>query len=164
MRPLTKAVFGAAATAALALTPTSATLAETPATENVTPPNTSVLEVQVLDARNYTEENTGLAAATASQNRVTIVIWGGNLTLQKQAFAAANDLVSVGIPAALVIGPDKNSLSGDAVLQVYALGVPYSDGRMGTDFAHEVREDMRTKALQAHREKYTAPQFSLRQQ
>lgn len=161
MRPLTKAVFGAAATAALALTPTSATLAETPATENVTPPNTSVLEVQVLDARNYTEENTGLAAATASQNRVTIVIWGGNLTLQKQAFAAANDLVSVGIPAALVIGPDKNSLSDDAVFQIYAGAEPRSDGRIFQNDAEAVRPLIRTAALKYHREAF-APQLTLR--
>ena len=167
----TTKLFKLAASAALVAMPAAvcaadeeapnAAATELPSAPSVTPASAVALQVQVLDARTYTEESASLAAATASQNRVTIVIWGGNLTLQQQAFAAANDLVSAGIPAAFVVGPDHNSLSDDAVFQVYVGGKPFSDGRSGSDNADQVRGMLRSRALEAHRETF-APQLTLR--
>lgn len=144
-----------------------ATLAATPvamahAEDTVTPANTNVatvadpLQVQYLPAQDLSQEGARLVAANASRDKVAIVVWGGNRALQQEAYNAARDLTSVGIPAAFVLAPDHNQLDGDAVMQVYAASTPRSDAHWGLNNADQVRADMRQAGIEAYREAFPA--------
>lgn len=107
--------------------------------------------VQYVDATRESLAGARGFAAAASRDKIAIVVWGGNRTLQQEAYNAALDLVDAGIPAAFILAPDGNGLDGDANFMVYACSLPYSVAAYGTNWAHEVRAAMRSSALEAHR-------------
>ena len=112
------------------------------------------LSLQYVGAQDRTINDARTLAADASHNKVAIVVWGGNRTIQQEAYNAALDLIDMGIPTAFVLAPDHNDLDGDAVMQVYAGSTPRSDGRMGTDNAAFIRADMREAGLRAYKEAF----------
>lgn len=153
--------------AALVATPMVTAIAQdaaTPANMNVAAASVTTPQVQFVDAQNRTPNDARILAAAASTDQIAIVVWGGNRTIQQEAYNAARDLVGMGIPAAFVLAPDDNGLVNDAALQVYAASLPRSDGRMGTDNAQYVRADMREAGIAAYREAFPAQlaQLSLR--
>ena len=158
-----KTIFGSIAAGALALTPVAAFSQAAPANQNTTPVAASVqqLQVQFVDAQNRTPNDARILAAAASNERVAIVVWGGNRALQQEAYNAARDLVGVGIPTAFVLAPDGNGLENDAYMQVYAASTPRTEATFGTNFAHEVREDLRNAGLYAYREAFPAQMVAL---
>lgn len=117
-------------------------------------PNSTVQQVQFVDAQDHTINDARILAAAASSQRVAIVVWGGDRTLQQEAYNAARDLNSMGIETAFVLAPDHNSLSGDAVMQTYADSLPRSDAHWGINNSNQVRADMRQAGLAAYREAF----------
>tara|TARA_R110001592_G_scaffold100311_2_gene284732 strand:- start:167 stop:646 length:480 start_codon:yes stop_codon:yes gene_type:complete len=151
-------MFGAVAAGALVLTPTAifAEDAVAPANMNVAAASVSTLQVQFVDAHNRTANDARTLAADASHNKIAIVVWGGNRTIQQEAYNAARDLVGAGIPTAFVLAPDGNGSTGDAYMQVYAASTPRTEATFGTNYAHEVRADLRNAGLVAYREAFPA--------
>lgn len=164
MNGTVKTIFGSLAAGALALTPMAAATAEetaTPANQNTTPVAASVEQspvplnqVQFVDAQSRTLNDARTLAADASHNQVAIVVWGGNRTIQQQAYNAARDLVDMGIPTAFVLAPDSNGLDGDAHMQIYAASTPRANATYGTQYASEVRSSMREAGIAAYREAF----------
>ena len=115
-----------------------------------------VQQVQMLDARERPQRDARGLAAIASRDKVAIVVWGGNRAIQQEAYFAARDLAGAGIPVAFLVGPDHNSLDGDAVMQVYAASAPRSDAHWGLNNADRVRSDMRAAGLTAYPEAFPA--------
>jgi hypothetical protein len=114
----------------------------------------SNVQVQYIDA---SQNSVGFArerAGAASHDGIAIVVWGGNRTIQQEAYNAARDLAGIGIRTAFVLAPDDNGLNGDAALQVYAASVPRGDARMGTNNAQYIRADMREAGLRAYRDAF----------
>jgi len=94
--------------------------------------------------------------ANVSIDKVAIVVWGGNRTLQQEAWNASLDLVRDGIPTVMVVAPDHNSLPQDAIFQIYAKSLPQGqDGHFGTDHADKVRVNMYENGKYAYRKNYT---------
>ncbi len=94
--------------------------------------------------------------ANVSIDKVAIVVWGGNSTLQQEAWNASLDLVRDGIPTVMVVAPDHNSLPQDAIFQIYAKSLPQGkDGHFGTDHADKVRANMYENGKYAYRKNYT---------
>ena len=158
MKNVANKIFGAVAAGALALTPT-ATFAEdavAPANMNVETASVSTLQVQFVDAQNRTANDARSLAADASHNKVAIVVWGGNRTIQQEAYNAARDLVDVGIPTAFILAPDGNGSTSDAYMQIYAASTPRSEAAFGTNYASDVRPSMREAGLLAYREAFPA--------
>ncbi len=158
MKNAIKTVFGMIASAALALTPMQA-FAEEAADANTpvaTAPVTAVAaqSVQYVDATGETMNGARRFAAAASNDKIAIVVWGGNRAIQQEAYNAARDLAGIGIPTAFVLAPDHNDLDGDAVMQVYAASTPRSDSHWGRNYADQVRADMRDAGLAAYREAF----------
>ena len=112
------------------------------------------LKLQYIGIEDRTLNDARFIVANASHNKVAIVVWGGNRTIQQEAYNAALDLIDMGIPTAFILAPDRNNLDGDAVMQVYAGSTPRSDGRMGTDNAAFIRADMREAGLRAYKEAF----------
>lgn len=166
MSALTKSIFrNFAAPVALglgavasAVVPFAATAQERSVATQPVAANTNVATptVQFIDAQNRTMNDARTLAADASHNKVAIVVWGGNRTIQQEAYNAARDLVGMGIPTAFVLAPDDNGTDGDAMLQVYAAALPRSDGRMGTNYAQFIRADMREAGIEAYRTAFPA--------
>ncbi|PHR21614.1 MAG: hypothetical protein COA41_00440 [Sphingopyxis sp.] len=156
MNGAVKTIFASLAAGAMALTPVAAFSQAAPANQNVTPVATSVqrLQVQYVDAQSRTINDAQILAAAASTDKVAIVVWGGNRTIQQEAYNAARDLTDMGIPAAFVLAPDHNTLDGDAVMQVYAASTPRADAAYGRDFADQVRPNMREAGIAAYREAF----------
>jgi hypothetical protein len=159
-----KQALGAFLGATLAATPIAMANAE----DAVTPANTNVAaaavtpQVQFVDAQSRTMNDARILAAAASNDKVAIVVWGGNRALQQEAYNAARDLAGVGIPTAFVLAPDHNSLEGDAVMQVYAASTPRFDAHGGSDNASDVRPIMRDAGVDAYREAFPAQLAALR--
>lgn len=151
-----KTIFGSIAAGALALTPVAAFSQAAPANQNTTPVAVSVqqLQVQYLTAQDLSNDGARLVAASASRDKIAIVVWGGNRTIQQEAYNAALDLVDMGIPTAFVLAPDGNGSDGDAYMQVYAASTPRSESTFGTEYANLVRADMREAGLVAYREAF----------
>ncbi len=151
-----KTIFGSIAAGVFALTPVTAFSQAAPANQNVTPVAASVqeLQVQYVGVQDRSINDARFIAAAASRDKVAIVVWGGNRTIQQEAYNAALDLVDMGIPTAFVLAPDHNSLDDEAVTQVYAASTPRSDGHYGTDHANLVRADMRDAGIAAYREAF----------
>lgn len=118
--------------------------------------NIAAPTVQFIDAQNDAIPVARRLAAVASRDKVAIIVWGGNRTIQQEAYNAARDLVGMGIPTAFVLAPDDNGLDGDAALQVYAGSLPRSDGRMGANNAQYIRADMRDAGIEAYRTAFPA--------
>lgn len=166
MRNVANKMFGLAAAGVMAMTPMAAFSQAAPANQNVTPVAASVqqVSVQFVDAQDRTMNDARFLAAAASTERVALVVWGGNRTIQQEAYNAARDLAGMGIPTAFVLGPDHNNLDGAAVMQVYAASTPRADGMWGIDNADQIRANMREQGLAAYREAFPAQlaQLSLR--
>lgn len=111
-------------------------------------------QVQFVDARDRTINDARILAAAASHNRLAIVVWGGDRTIQQEAYNAARDLNHMGIQTAFVLAPDHNSLSGDAVMQVYAASTPRFDAHGGRNNASDFRPMMRDAGVEAFREAF----------
>lgn len=107
--------------------------------------------VQFIDVQTYTMNDTRIIAASASRNKIAIVVWGGNRVIQQEAYNAARDLVNIGIPTAFVLGPDDNGLDADAAMTIYAASLPRFDSRWGTNYASSIRADMREGGVEAYR-------------
>ncbi len=112
------------------------------------------LSIQYIGAEDDTIPVARRLAAFASKDKVAIVVWGGNRTIQAEAYKAALDLIDMGIPTAFVLAPDHNNLDGDAVMQVYAGSTPRTDSHWGLNHADKVREDMRNAGLAAYKEAF----------
>lgn len=160
-----KQTLGAFLGATLAATPVAMANAEdtvTPANTNVAAAAVATPQVQFVDAQSRTMNDARILAAAASNDKVAIVVWGGNRALQQEAYNAARDLAGVGIPTAYVLAPDHNSLEGDAVMQVYAASTPRFDAHGGSDNASDVRPIMRDAGVDAYREAFPAQLAALR--
>jgi len=83
---------------------------------------------QTFDDRGREARFVQSRAAIASSNKIAVVVWGGNVELQRQAYAAAQDLRGQGIPLAFIVGPDLNGYAEDANFQIYARGLPQFEG------------------------------------
>lgn len=81
---------------------------------------------QTLDRRSSTVRGTQGSAAEASRDKIAIVVWGGNVEIQRQAFEAAQDLRDEGIPLAFIVGPslDPANAQNYAHIDIYAAGRP----------------------------------------
>ena len=90
-------------------------------------------------------------ASEASIGRITIVVWGGNRTLQMEAYLAAQDIAAQGIPVAFIVGPERNGLEGDAEFDIYAKGGSVVEARYGMQNVGIVRERIKAFSLEAHR-------------
>lgn len=112
------------------------------------------LKLQYIGIEDRTLNDARFIVANASHNKVAIVVWGGNRTIQQEAYNAALDLIDMGIPTAFILAPDHNELDGDAVMQVYASSIPRSDAHWGLNNADKVREDMRNAGLAAYKEAF----------
>tara|TARA_R110000850_G_scaffold38800_28_gene101014 strand:- start:5381 stop:5893 length:513 start_codon:yes stop_codon:yes gene_type:complete len=157
MRNVANKIFGAVASAALVATPVAMANAEdavTSANTNVAVATVDPLQVQYVGAQDQTLNDARTLVADASHNKVAIVVWGGNRTLQQEAYNAALDLVDMGIPTAFVLAPDHNSSEAEAVMQVYAGSRPYTDAAIGTDHANIVRTTMREAGVVAYRDAF----------
>lgn len=135
----------------------SATSEANTATANESTQTSSAIEplkVQYIPADDLSLDGASFVAANASRDKVAIVVWGGNHTIQAEAYKAALDLIDMGIPTAFVLAPDHNNLDGDAVMQVYASSMPRSDAHWGLNNADKVREDMRNAGLAAYKEAF----------
>lgn len=163
MASLAKRVLGsflgatllATSAAACAEEAETATNTETAAaTSSATATQSPQLSVQYVGAQDLSLDGAQFVAANASRDKVAIVVWGGNRTIQQEAYNAALDLIDMGIPVAYVLAPDHNSLDGDAVMQVYAASTPRHDSHVGTNSAADVREYMRDASVTAYREAF----------
>ncbi len=157
MKNVANKIFGFAAAGALALTPMAAANAEDviPASNpTATAVATSAMSVQFIDASQYTLDHAREYAAATSHDKLAIIVWGGNRTLQQEAYNAARDLVGMGIPTAFVLAPDHNNSDAEAVMQVYAGSRPYTDAAIGTNHADVVRTTMREAGITAYREAF----------
>jgi hypothetical protein len=174
MSLMSNKLFRMAAAPALALGALSSTVPfnaaiaqERPAAAQLVAANTNVAvstttpQVQYVDVSRYSAGYAREAAGAASHDGIAIVVWGGNRTIQQEAYNAARDLAGIGIRTAFVLAPDDNGLDGDAALQVYAASTPRSDGRMGTNNAQYIRTDMRDAGLRAYREAFPAQAIAL---
>ena len=112
------------------------------------------LSVQYVGVQDQTINDARIVAAAASNNKVAIVVWGGNRTIQQEAYNAALDLIDMGIPVAFVLAPDTNGLEGDAGFQIYAKSAPRFDGYVGADNAKDLRPAVRQAGLEAHKENF----------
>lgn len=163
MASLAKRVLGSFLGAAL-LTTSAAACAEegatatstetAAATSSATAAQAPKLAVQYVGAQDLSLDGAQFVAANASRDKVAIVVWGGNRTIQQEAYNAALDLIDMGIPVAYVLAPDHNSLDGDAVMQVYAASTPRSDAHWGLNNADKVRDDIRNASVAAYREAF----------
>lgn len=127
------------------------------ANENIANSTTAVpqkLKIQYVGVQDRTINDARTAAADASHNKVAIIVWGGNRTIQAEAYKAALDLIDMGIPTAFVLAPDHNNLDGDAVMQTYAASTPRSDAHWGLNNADKVREDMREAGIAAYKQAF----------
>lgn len=153
MASLATRAFGVIAAGAAALMPAPAISETVPANQNVTAAAVTPT-VQFINAQDRTMNDARGIAASASYNRVAIIVWGGNRALQQEAYNAARDLNNIGIETAFVLAPDHNSLPGDAVMQVYAASKPRFDAHGGSDNARDVRPMMRNAGVDAYREAF----------
>tara|TARA_R110002110_G_scaffold67928_8_gene184406 strand:+ start:611 stop:1102 length:492 start_codon:yes stop_codon:yes gene_type:complete len=155
MRNVANKIFGAVAAGAMAMTPMAAFSQAAPANQNV---DVSVQQpsVQYVDATRETMAGARGFAAAASNDKVAIVVWGGNRAIQQEAYNAALDLADMGIPTAFVLAPDGNGLDGDAHMQIYAASTPRANATYGTQYASEVRPSMREAGIAAYREAFPA--------
>ena len=112
------------------------------------------LSIQYIGVQDRTINDARTAAAAASHNKVAIVVWGGNRTIQAEAYKAGLDLIDMGIPVAFVLAPDTNGLEGDAGFQIYAKSAPRFDGYVGADNAKDLRPVVRQAGLDAHKETF----------
>ena len=106
-----------------------------------------------LDGSKRSADFVRTGAAAASQDKIAIIVWGGNRVLQQEAYNAALDLRDAGIDVAFIIGPDSNRFDVDAEFQVYARGVPVYEGNgalFGEANAHEVRPTVIRMGRNAH--------------
>lgn len=110
------------------------------------------LSVQFVGVQDQTINDARIVAAAASNSKIAIIVWGGNRTIQQEAYNAALDLIDMGIPVAFVLAPDTNGLEGDASFQIYARSEPRFDGSVGVDNASDLRPVIRQAGLDAHKE------------
>ncbi|MET4131781.1 hypothetical protein ABIE62_000897 [Porphyrobacter sp. MBR-155] len=138
MSALTKGIFGkyaapialgigAAATAFIPASGIAQTMQAQPAAANANIQATPVTW-QTFDDRGREARFVQSRAAIASSDKIAVVVWGGNVELQRQAYAAAQDLRGQGIPLAFIVGPDLNGYAEDANFQIYARGLPQFEG------------------------------------
>jgi len=160
MASLATRAFGVIAAGAAALMPAPAISETVPANQHVTAAAVTPT-VQFINAQDRTMNDARGIATDASYNRVAIIVWGGNRAIQQEAYNAARDLNDIGIETAFVLAPDHNSLSGDAVMQVYADSTPRSDALWGLNNADRVRADMREAGIAAYREAFPQQVASL---
>ncbi|MGE4314201.1 MAG: hypothetical protein AB7E85_08025 [Pseudobdellovibrionaceae bacterium] len=152
MSALTKGIFKnvvaapalALATASAAFSPAAVIAQERPVAAQPVAVNANVRQVtfQTLDGSRRSEDFVRTGAAMASRDKIAIIVWGGSADLQRQAYAAAEDLRDQGIPLAFIVGPDLNGYTEDANFQVYARGLPQYEGNgatFGGAHADEVR-------------------------
>ena len=112
------------------------------------------LSIQYVGATDLSLDGARFVAANASRDKVAIIVWGGNRTIQEEAYKAGLDLIDMGIPVAFVLAPDTNGLEGDAGFQIYARSEPRFDGVVGTNNAKDLRPLVREAGLEAHKEAF----------
>lgn len=160
MASLAKRVLGSflgatlLATSAAACAEEGATATSTEAaaaTSSATATQSPQLAVQFIGIQDRAIDDARYIVANASHNKVAIVVWGGNRTIQQEAYNAARDLAGIGIPVAFVLAPDTNGLEGDASFQIYARSEPRYDGVVGANNAEDLRPLVRQNALDAYR-------------
>lgn len=163
MASLAKRVLGSFLAATMLATPVVACAEEAEtatsteaaaATSSATDTQAPQLAVQFIGIQDRAIDDARYIVANASHNKVAIVVWGGNRTIQQEAYNAARDLAGIGVPVAFVLAPDTNALEGDAGFQVYAKSEPRFDGYVGANNAEDLRPIVRQAGLDAHREAF----------
>lgn len=150
MASLATKAFAALTAGAAALMPASAIAQEAPANQNVTA--TAVQTVQYVGAENETIDGALGLAASASRDKIAVVVWGGTMEFQQEAYNAALDLNDMGIRVAFVRAPDHDDTDGGSVFQIYGLAAPRVDGAVGFDNLDQLRPAIRQAGLEVHRE------------
>lgn len=161
MASLAKLAFGAIAGTAMMATPLATATAEDAANSNaqvtqVTAATAATPQVQFVNAMDRTENDARFLAATASRDKVAIVVWGGNRAIQQEAYFAARDLAGAGIPTAFVLAPDGNGIDADAYMQIYAASTPRLSGTIANNGSERIRPLARQGGLDAYREAFPA--------
>lgn len=150
MASLATRAFGVMAAGAAALMPASAIGQSMPANQNVTA--TAAQTVQYVGAENETMDGARGLAASASRDKIAIVVWGGTMEFQQEAYNAALDLNDMGIRVAFVRAPDFDETDGGSVFQIYGQGLPRYDGAVGFDNLDQLRPAIRQTGLEVHQE------------
>ena len=131
--------------------PASAIAQDAPANQNATP-IAATQSVQYVGAENETLGDARLLAASASRDKIAIVVWGGTRQFQQEAYNAALDLNDMGIRVAFVRAPDYDGNDGGSIFQIYGLAAPRVDGAVGFDNVDQLRVGIRQAALEVHQE------------
>lgn len=105
---------------------------------------------QTLDRRTSTVRGTQGSAAEASRDKIAIVVWGGNVELQRQAYAAALDLRDQGIPLAFIVGPSQLPTENAAMIEIYGRGVSATQMMVGQERIAELRGGLRAEGQAAY--------------
>ena len=170
MSALTNKIFrNVVAAPALALAAATAAFVPAAGLAQTTPvaANTNVqaqpVPFSTFDDRGKSVRFVQAGASEASRDKIAIVVWGGNLELQRQAYAAALDLRDQGVPLAFIIGPSFDPANGQnyADIDIYALGAPITkDGdsliMIGSSRASELRPLLVAQATKASRQAFPA--------
>lgn len=105
---------------------------------------------QTFDDRSRSADFVRTGAAVASRDKIAIIVWGGSVDLQRQAFAAAQDLRDQGVPLAFIVGPSRLPYDNVVVIDIYGKGVPVSDLTVGTERIAELRPTLNAQGIQAY--------------
>ncbi len=151
MASLATKAFAALTAGAAALMPVPGVAQDAPANQNATP-IAATQSIQYVGAENETLSDARLLAASASRDKIAIVVWGGTRQFQQEAYNAALDLNDMGIRVAFVRAPDYDGSDGGSVFQIYGLAVPRVDGAVGFDNVDQLRVGIRQAALEVHQE------------
>jgi len=156
LRPLFKGLTGVAIAASMSLPALAQDAGNDAAIVTASVQPAKLTQPLYKDVSKMSQSAIAQELANVSIDKVAIVVWGGDQDkLQRPAWQACEDLVREGIPCALVVAPDHNSLPQDAVYQVYAKSLPQGeDSHIGTDSSHLVRGAMYEHGKYAYRTNY----------
>jgi hypothetical protein len=144
----------ALATAAAAFSPAAVAAQERPVAAQPVAANANVqaqrVAWQTLDRRSSTVRGTQGSAAEASRDKIAIVVWGGNVEIQRQAFEAAQDLRDEGIPLAFIVGPSQLPTENAAMIEIYGRGVSATQMMVGQERVAELRGGLRAEGQAAY--------------
>lgn len=136
--------------AASAVVPFAATAQDRPVAANTNVQQASAVSFQTFDDRSRSADFVRTGAAVASRDKIAIIVWGGSVDLQRQAYAAAQDLRDQGVPLAFIVGPSRLPYDNVVVIDIYGRGVPVSDLTVGAERIAELRPTLNAQGIQAY--------------